>query len=354
VTYRPSDLLRGRAIPTEVLQALPKTDLHVHLDGSLRPQTYREFARQAGGPAGAAPDAAGDRVTDRGLRRCLQTAENLERAARELAEDAAAHNVRVLEVRFCPLLHGEQGLDPDGAIAAVQWGLDVAARRTGLHAGIIVTGLRTVAPERSLELARLAVQWQGRGVVAFDLSGVEADHPAAEHREAFYHAMNNNLPATCHAGESYGPASIHMAIHRCGAMRIGHGTRLEEDAELMGFVADHRIPLEICLTSNLSHGVVASLADHPLRIYHEAGIRLCLNTDNTLLLDTDIVREVRLAVDTFDLTLLQLEAILLDGFKSAFMPEKAARVCIEAALGDFARIRDEFALDQLVLAKGPA
>jgi adenosine deaminase len=190
--------------------------------------------------------------------------------------------------------------------------------------------------------------------VAFDLSGVEADHPAAEHREAFYHAMNNNLPATCHAGENYGPESIHMAIHRCGAMRIGHGTRLEEDPELMAFVADHRIPLEICLTSNLQSGVVATAAEHPLRLYHEAGLRISLNTDNTLLLDTDIVQELRLAVDTFDLTLLQLEAILLDGFKSAFLPEKAARACIEEALGEYARIRDAFDLDRLVLRKGEA
>lgn len=355
MTYRPSDLLRGRAIPTEVLRALPKTDLHVHLDGSLRLRTFQELwfkVASAPPPAAAAAEPLAA-VTPHNLRRCLQSAEHLERAARELAEDAAARNVRVLEVRFCPLLHGEEGLDPDGAIAAVQWGLDVAARRTGLRAGIIVTGLRTVAPERSLELARLAVQWKGRGVVAFDLSGLEADHPAAEHREAFYHAMNNNLPATCHAGESYGPASIHMAIHRCGAMRIGHGTRLEEDPDLMAFVADHRIPLEICLTSNLKSGVVAAAAEHPLRIYHEAGLRLCLNTDNTLLLDTDIVRELRLAVDTFDLTLLQLEAILLDGFKSAFLPEKVAKECIEAALGDFARIREEFDLDRLVVYQGP-
>jgi adenosine deaminase len=343
--YRPSDLLRGRAIPTEVLQALPKTDLHVHLDGSLRPRTFQDLWEKSG-------HTQEPRLTGSNIRACLQTAENLERAAREMAEDAAARNVRILEVRFCPLLHGEEGLDADGAIAAVQWGLDVVARRTGLRTGIIVTGLRTVEPQHSLELARLAVQWKGRGVVAFDLSGTEADFPAAEHCEAFYHAMNNNLPATCHAGENYGPESIHMAIHRCGAKRIGHGTRLEEDPELMSFVADHRIPLEICLTSNLKSGVVDRAADHPLRIYLEAGLRLCLNTDNTLLLGTDIVQELRLAVDTFDLTLLQLEAILLGGFKSAFMPEKVAHECIMDALGDYTRIRDEFALDRMVVSKG--
>lgn len=352
MTYRPSDLLRGRAIPNAVLRALPKTDLHVHLDGSLRPATYCELGRKM--QLAMPEDPAAVRPSTPDLLACLQTPVNLERAARELAEDAAVHGVRVLEVRFCPLLHTEQGLDADGAVAAVQWGLDLVAKRTGLRTGIIVTGLRTLDAARSLELAKLAVHWKGRGVVAFDLSGAETERPAAKHSEAFHHAINHNLPVTCHAGENCGPDSIHAAIHRCGAVRIGHGTRLEEDPDLMAYVADHRIPLEICLSSNLHSGAVAALADHPLRIYHEAGLRLCLNTDNTLLLRTDIVRELRLAVDTFDLTLLQLEAILLDGIKSAFLPEQTARECIESALQDFAHIREEHRLDQLVVGRKPA
>jgi len=366
VTYRPSDLLRGRAIPDAVLQDLPKTDLHVHLDGSLRPETFRDLGRQAGLDVPDDPAEArrrffpADRATDQPeflgffehTLACLQTAENLERAARELAEDAIAHGVRVLEARFCPLLHGLQGLDPDGAVAAVHWGLDAVARRTGLRAGIVVTGLRTIDPAQSLELARLAVSWKGRGVVGFDLAGAEADHPAADHREAFYHVMNNNLPATCHAGENFGPASIHMAIHRCGAVRIGHGIRLEEDPSLMAYVADHRIPLEICLSSNVQTGVVGSAGEHPLRHYHEKGVRLCLNTDNTLFADTDMVRELRLAVDTFDFTLLQLEDILLAGFKSAFLPERTTRMLVEEALADFSRVRDVHGLDDRAVQDG--
>jgi adenosine deaminase len=226
--------------------------------------------------------------------------------------------------------------------------LAAAAAATGIKAGMVITGIRTIDPDQSLELARLAVAWKGRGVVAFDLAGAEAGQPAARHREAFYHVMNNNLPATVHAGETFGPESIHMAIHRCGAKRIGHGTRLEEDPDLMDFVTDHRIPLEICLTSNVRSGVVAEVGSHPLRRYHEAGLRVCLNTDNTLFADTDMVRELRLAADTFDLTLLQLEDILLAGFKSAFLSEAEARVLVEAALRDFARIRDEYRLDDLV------
>jgi adenosine deaminase len=283
---------------------------------------------------------------------CLQTAASLERVACELAEDADACGVRVLEVRFCPLLHGDAGLTPDQALDAVGRGLARGAAGRNLRTGIIVTGLRTIDPRHSRQLAELAVQWRDRGVVAFDLAGTEAHYPAADHREAFYHVMKHNLPATCHAGEGFGPESIHMALHRCGAKRIGHGTRLEEDPDLMAFVADRRVPLEICVTSNVQTGVVATAGDHPLRRYHEAGLRVCLNTDNTLFADTDMVREVRRVVDTFDFTLLQLEDILLGGFKSAFIPEREARSLIEGVLAEFARIRDEQALDDLVLAGG--
>ena len=330
MSYRPSDLLRGRAIPDAVLRELPKTDLHVNLDGSLRPATRDELG---GGPT----------------RPLLQTADNLDRVAAELVEDATACGVRVVEVRFSPLQHGEGGLTPEAALTAVDAGLTRAATETGVKTGIILTGLRTIEPEQSLELARLAVSWKGRGVVAFDIPG------AGEiHREAFYHVMNNNLPATCLAGEEYGPESIHTAIHRCGAKRIGHGTRLEEDPQLMAFVGDHRIPLEICLTSNVRSGVVATAGDHPLRRYHEAGLRVCLNTDNTLLNDTDMVRELRFAVDTFDFTLLQLEDIVLGGFKSAFLPEQEAHLLMRDVLAEFRRIRDAHALDDLVATGGVA
>jgi len=366
LNYRPSDLLRGEAIPNVVLEALPKSDLHCHLDGSLRPATFAELGRQAGldvpdDPAEIRqkffhPDTMLDQTefleTFEHTLACLQTAANLERVARELAEDAVAKNVRVLEVRFCPLQHGREGLTPDGAVAAVFWGLDMVAQQTGLRAGIIITGLRTIDPLQSLELARLAVSWKNRGVVAFDLAGAEAGQPAADHREAFYHVMNNNLPATVHAGEQFGPESIAMAIHRCGAKRIGHGTRLEEDPELMAFVGDHRIPLEICLTSNVLTGVVKEAGDHPMRYYHKSGLRVCLNTDNTLLADTDMVRELRLATDTFDLTLLQLEDIILGGFKSAFLPEKVRHQVVEEALADFKSIRDNHDLDSLMATGG--
>jgi adenosine deaminase len=362
--HRPSDLLRGSAIPDAVLTALPKTDLHVHLDGSLRADTFRALGR-ACGLAVPDDDAALARTffpEDR--ERCqleflrhfdhtlplLQRAEHLERVARELVLDHAADGCRYLEVRFCPLLHGREGLTPDAAVAAVRRGLAVATEGCGARAGIIVTGLRTIAPAASRADAELAVAWKGRGVVGFDLAGAEEHYPAKDHREAFYHVMNNNQNVTIHAGEGFGPASIHQALHRCGANRIGHGTRLPEDAELMAYVADFRVPVEICPSSAVASGVIDQIAEHPLRTFLEAGLRVCLGTDNTLFARTSPQRELRRVVDAFDLTLLETEHLLLNGFKSAFLPERAKADLVEEALATFAALRDEYGLDREILA----
>ena len=343
--------------------ALPKTDLHCHLDGSLRLETFLELGRQSGldipdDPAEARrrffPD---DRVScqqeflsyfDHTLL-VLQQPEHLQRVARELALDAAAVGCWYLEVRFCPLFHTREGMTPDDAVAAVAAGLAEAEQQARIQTGMIITGLRTIQPETSLALAELAVTWQRRGVVAFDLAGAEEDYPAKDHREAFYHVMNNNLSSTIHAGEGFGPESIHQALHYCGANRIGHGTRLHEDPDLLAYVNDRRIPLEVCLSSNVQTGVVASVGDHPLRYYMDLGLRVTINTDNILFTDTSIDRELMLAVRTFDMNLLETENLVLNGFKSAFLPQKQKETLIGEALATFALLRDEHALDELAL-----
>lgn len=359
--YRPSDLLRGTDIPDELLKAMPKTDLHIHLDGSLRIDTFMELGKAEGMEMPEDPAAVREKYfpSDRESSMheflshfdhtvaVMQDETNLERIAYELAMDFAAEGVWRLEVRFCPLKHTEKGMTADGAVVAVQAGLKKAEKETGIRTGIIVTGIRTIDPSSSLELSKLAVAWKNRGVVAFDLAGDEEDHPAKLHQESFYHAMNNNQNVTIHAGEGFGPESIHQALHRCGANRIGHGTRLEEDRDLMAYVADNRIPLEVCLSSNLQSCVVSDLALHPFRFYLKEGVRVCLNCDNTLFADTTPLKELRLAVDTFDLTLLETEHLLLNGFKSAFMPEAEKGPMVQDALATMTSLRDKFALDSL-------
>ena len=184
-------------------------------------------------------------------------------------------------------------------------------------------------------------------MVAFDLAGAEEDYPPKLHREAFYHVMNHNQNVTIHAGEGFGPESIHQALHHCGANRIGHGTRLEEDPDLMAYVANNRVPLEVCLSSNLQSCVVDDLVDHPFRYYLREGLRVTLNTDNTLFARTSPLKELRLAVDTFDLTLLETEHLLINGFKSAFLPENKKKEMLLEVLSTFSSLRNKFDLDNL-------
>ena len=171
-------------------------------------------------------------------------------------------------------------------------------------------------------LADLAVAYKHRGVVGFDLAGVEESYPAKHHREAFYRILNNNINTTAHAGEAYGPESIHQAIHYCGANRIGHGTRLREDGDLMNYINDHRICLEVCLTSNYQTGTVESIAKHPIKFYHDYGLRLSLNTDNRLISGVGLVDEYMLAHETFNFDMLDFKDFIISGFKSAFIPHR--------------------------------
>src|SRR5687767_12235879 len=319
----------------ETLRRLPKTDLHLHLDGSLRPRTVWELAQEQGVklPAKSAGElarklVAGPQVKSLGdylktfdlTLAVLQVPQALERVSYELAEDCAAENVRHMEVRYSPILHQAQGLKLPAILEPVLAGLKRAEREFHLSTGVIICGMRNISPRRSLELAKLAVAYKDRGVVAFDLAGEEKDHPAKDHQRAFRLIADHNLASTVHAGEGFGPPSIAQALHDCGAHRIGHGTRLREDTGLLHYVNDHRIPLEVCLSSNVQTRTVASLKAHPFRQYYDLGLRVTLNTDNTTVSDTTITREYGLAARTFHLTPYQIKRIAVNGFKSAFLP----------------------------------
>ncbi|MGE5185314.1 MAG: adenosine deaminase, partial [Acidobacteriota bacterium] len=269
-------------IPLELIQRLPKTDLHCHLDGSLRLDTVLDLARKQGVKLPTFDREglfrllyAGEQVTslDDYLRAfditlsVMQTEASLERTAYELAEDAHRENVRYLEVRYCPLLHIREGLRPAQVVEAVLRGLRAAKRELGIRYGVILCALRTDSADVSLRIAELCVAFKNRGVVGFDLAGSEVNFPAKVHRPAFQLVVDNNINCTAHAGESFGPDSVHQAIHKCGAHRIGHGTRLIESGDLMNYVNDHRIPLEVCPSSNLQTKAAKSWETHPVDFY---------------------------------------------------------------------------------------
>jgi adenosine deaminase len=325
------DPLQRRA----VLTALPKTDLHVHLDGSLRPETLLDLAKEQGVrlPVRTLPDLkhflAGLtsgvslpqylKAFDLTLK-VLQEREALERTAFELAEDAHREQVRYMEVRYCPALHTRRALTMEDTVEAVSAGLERARRRYGIQTGTIICGIRHLSPRLSYRLAELAVAYYGRGVVAFDLAGAEKDYPAKAHRKAFDHVVKHHVNVTVHAGEAFGPESIAQALHYCGAHRIGHGTRLREDTDLLRYVNDHRIALEMCVTSNVQTGAVESFRTHPFRRYLRDGLRVTLNTDNRLVSSTTMTQELERVVRAFRLQPTHVRNVLLNGFKAAFVP----------------------------------
>lgn len=330
-------------IPYEVLEKLPKTDLHVHLDGCLRVPTLIDLAKKQKVTLPTTDPEALAKIVMSG-KNCknlgeylrgfditlsvMQEPEALYRIAYELAEDAAKENVWYMEIRYSPILHTQKGLKLTTIVDAVIEGLQAAEKKFNIKTGVIICGMRNINPETSLILAELAVAYKNRGIVAFDLAGQEENNPAKKHKEAFYLIRNNNINTTIHAGEAYGAESIHQAIHYCGAHRIGHGTRLYENGDLLNYVNDHRIPLEVCLLSNVQTGAANSLDRHPLRFYYDLGLRVTLNTDNRLISETTMSNELFLAAKHLDLSLDDIKSILVDGFKSAFLPTRAKSIML--------------------------
>ena len=321
-------------LTSEKLRRLPKAELHCHLDGSLRVETLIELGREYGVPL---PTKSADELRDYMLVNdaetledylarfevtisVLQTAEAIERVAYELGEDAAKDGVRYLEVRNAPILNSRRKLSAAEALDAQLRGLARAEEDYGIVARSIVIALRQLSPMVSLELARLAVAYHDRGVVAFDLAGGELGFPASAHSLAFAYARENNLAVTVHAGEGDGPDSVRQAVHTCCANRLGHATRLIEDPDLTQYVNDRRIGLEICLTSNVHTGAAASYEEHPLRKYFDRGMNVSLNTDNRLMSGTTLTDEYLYAAKYLDFTFDELCTLSLNGFESAFLP----------------------------------
>lgn len=333
------------ALDRGVLKALPKVLLHEHLDGVLRPKTIIDLARSTGYEQLPSEDPEELRrwfhqgANQGSLPKYLegfthtiavmQTEEALERAAYEQAQDLSADGVVYFETRFAPLFHTRNGLTHQQVISAVLKGLEQGKKDFGVSSGLIICAMRNM--DVSLEMAELAVDFRGRGVVGFDLAGEEGGYPPKKHVDAFHYIQRQNFNITIHAGEGFGKESIWQAIQYCGAHRIGHGTRLIDDiaiadgkavklGDLAQYVLDKRIPLEICLLSNVHTGAAASLAEHPFKTFYQEKFRVTLNTDNRLMSDTTMTKEFEAAAETFGLSLDDFEKITINAMKSAFLP----------------------------------
>lgn len=333
----------------EFLRSLPKVLLHDHLDGGLRPQTVIELAKDMGYKKLPTTDAGelGEwflRGATRGSlplflegfdHTCgvMQTEEALERVAYEMLEDMKKDGVVYVETRFAPAFHVQKGLHQETVVRSVLRGLERGKRDFGVEYGVILCAMRSLKPQHSEEIAELTADFRDRGVVGFDLAGEEGGYPPKKHVEAFHYIQRENLSITVHAGEAFGKESIWQAIQWCGAHRIGHATRLVEDMKIkdgdvlnMGslaqYVLDKRIPLEICLTSNVHTGAVRSMEEHPFGIYFRYRFRVTLNTDDRLMSNITLTDEYHTASEVFKLNLDDLEKITINAMKSAFMPYK--------------------------------
>jgi len=336
----------------ELIGRLPKAELHVHLDGSLRPETMIELAREAKVALPATEPDALRRfmlVDDAAnledyLHRfdftipLLQTPDAIERVAYEMVEDAARDNVRYLEVRYCPHLSQRQGLALDEVMEAELRGLAQGERDFGVIARVINCSLRHYDPAVSVEIAECSVSFRNRGVVAFDLAGGEAGRPPGTHRAAFDVAARGLLGITVHAGEAAGAQSIADAIHLCHAHRIGHGTRLYESPDLQKFVRDRRTLIEVNVTSNVQTRAVARASEHPVRGYFDAGLNVTLCTDGWLMAGVSLSDEYWLAHTQLAFTRDQIDRMILNAFEGAFLPWPERQALLERARVELAAI----------------
>ena len=331
--------------------------LHDHLDGGLRPATIIELADETGYADLPTTDPARlDKWMQRGANRkdltlyletfahtvgVMQTPEAVVRVARECAEDLAADGVVYAEVRFAPELHVERGLSIDDAIEAVLEGFAQGSAGTGLTIRAICTALRHL--DRSLEVAQAAVRWRDRGVVAFDIAGPEDGYPPDDHLDAFQYCQRENFHVTIHAGEAYGPRSIWKALQFCGAERLGHGIRIVEDVatdaggdrtlgRLAHYIRDRRIPLEVCPTSNVNTGVVASVADHPIDTLVQLRFRVTVNTDNRLMSNVSMTSEMTALAEAFGYDWSRLRWLTVNAMKSSFLPFRERLHIIEGVV----------------------
>ena len=306
-----------------LLEAMPKAELHLHLDGSLRIGTALELARTRGvdapttwrGMFGAlvAPMPCRDqaellRAFDLPIA-LMQDAEALERIAAELVESKAAEGVRYVEIRWGPLLHVARGLSLGDGIEAVARGAEAAAARTGTVVRLISTALRSHAPEDNVRLAETAARFRDRGLTGWDLAGPEAAFPdPLVHGQAFEAARAGGLRITVHAGEWRGASQVRRALE-VNPERIAHGEGAADDPALVRELTARGVCLDLCPTSNVQAGSVPSLAAHRIAALHRAGVPVTLSTDDTTVSDVTLTEEYGRAVHDIGLTLPELWAI---------------------------------------------
>lgn len=324
---------------TDIIAVMPKAELHVHLDGCVRLDTIADLAIRQGLPLPTSREHLAELCVVSPACRSLveylalfatplsllQTAEALERVTYELCEDLHAERIRYVEIRFAPALHAERGLSLDEVIVAVVRGWRAGSRDFGLRGGILLCAMRQRTPEENMAVARAGLKYLGNGVVGFDIAGDEANFPVLFHREPLVFARDAGYGLTIHAGEAAGPQSVHDAVEKIGATRIGHGVRSGEDESLLPVLRDRHITLELCPTSNLQTHAIPSLQHFPLLRYYRFGIPVTVNTDSRTVSNTNVTRELQLSESELGLTVSDLARMTLMAVEAGFDDDAVRR-----------------------------
>jgi adenosine deaminase len=350
-----------RATFEHYVAAVPKAELHVHLEGSIQPATLLTLAERNGVhlPVQGVADLQ-NWFTFRDFKHfieiyfeissCLKTTEDYELIAYEFGATMATQNVRYAEVTFSPSTHHfSLGIPFDTFFSGLTRGRLRAQKEFGVEMRWIFDIVRDIPDEvqnsqRAAYTLAVAKEGMSDGVVALGLGGAEVGHPPEHFAVWFEKALEAGLHSAPHGGETVGPESVWGAIRVLGAERLGHGVRSIEDQDLVVYLAEKQIPLEVCPTSNVKLGVYADLASHPLPRLFAAGVPITINSDDPPLFNTTLNDEVKLLFALFKFDMSTTNEILLNGVRCSFLPVEEKRAMEALFRNEMARLRQVLAL----------
>ncbi len=339
----------------DYIRAMPKAELHLHLEGSIRPEILLQLAAKYNHSLLGGNTEADIRKwyifrnfnhfveIYFAIVQVLLAPDDFELITYDLGQTLAAQNVRYAEITWSPSLHVEK-LDFASVLAGVNAGRARAKQAFDIEMRWIPDIVRNMGPGPAEEAARWisSPAAQQGGVVALGLGGIEVDYPPEMFEHAFKIGLDNGLPSNPHAGETVGPPSVWGALRTLRATRIGHGVRSIEDPVLMQYLIEHQIPLEVNLTSNLCLGVYGSYAEHTLPQLVEAGVCVTLNSDDPPMFNTTLNDEYLHAVHDCGLTLEQLETIALNAVRKSYLPDDQKEAMLADFEADYRRLRKQF------------
>ncbi len=345
----------------QYLQAVPKVELHVHLEGSIRPSTLLTLAKRNNVhlPASTLEEM---REWFRfrnfphfveiylAITRCLKTTEDYELIVYEFGAEMARQNVRYAEVTFSPSTHRfSLGLAHDTYFSGLNAGRARVKREFGVEIRWVFDIVRDIVDEtersrRAEYTTAVAIEAMHDGVIALGLGGYELGFPPAQFAPWFNKALSARLHSTPHAGEGDGPDSVWGALRTLGAERIGHGVRSIEDGELVTYLATHHVPLEVCPLSNICLGIYPNLAQHPLPQLYAAGIPITVSSDDPPLFNTTLNENVSVLHDAFHLSLGTIDEILLNAVEYSFLPHAQKDTMKSHFRTEMIRLRQKYGL----------